>query len=216
MTQPTPDPNGGSPDPPTPTPQPPPTPPKATPTPSPPPSGDKGFPEHTSLTEMSGEQREAYWRHQAKKHEKTVKDQSDYGDLKTKAAEADRLRQEQETAAEKAVREAVEKARADTIAELRPQLVEARFHAAAAGRIDPDRLAALTEDIDMSRYLKDDGSVDVDKVAAKVEAWAPKKEEQRSPKPDPTQGSRNTKTSGIDVGREMSQARHKKKPAPSL
>lgn len=140
---------------------------------------------------------------------------ADYGDLKAKAAEADQLRKEQETAAEKALREAVEKAKADAQAELRPKLVEARFHAAAAGRIEPDRLATLTEDLDMSRYLKDDGSVDVDKITAKVEAWTPVKEEPRGPKPDPTQGARNTKTTGIDVGREMSQARHRKTSSTS-
>ena len=139
---------------------------------------------------------------------------ADYGDLKTKAAEADRLRKERETENEKAIREATEKARAEARTEMLPQLVTARFAAAAAGRIDPDRLATLTEDIDMTRYLKDDGTVDVDKVTAKVEAWAPAaKEQPKVLKPDPTQGARNTKTTGTDVGREMFDARRKPKRA---
>lgn len=162
---------------------------------------------------MTVEQREAYWKHQARRHEKTVKDRSDYDELKAKAADADKLRKERETETQKQIREAGEKARADALAESTPRLVQAEFRAAAGGRIDAERLATLTEDIDLGRYVRADGSVDLDKVAAKVAAWAPPKDDPRTVKPDPTQGARNTKTTGTDVGREMFDARRRRKPA---
>src|SRR5918997_1896184 len=168
-----------------------------------PPKDDRPFPPDTPLSEMTVEQQREYWKHQARKHEATAKSRADYGDLKAKAAEADKLRKERESEHEKAVREAAEKAAAEARAAMIPQVVSARFAAAAAGRIDPDRLAPLIDGIDMARYLKDDGTVDVEKVAAKVNAWAPPKGEPTKPKPDPTQGARNTKTTGTDVGRAM-------------
>lgn len=178
-----------------------------------PPKDDRGFPPDTPLREMTVEQQRDYWKHQARKHEDTAKSRADYGDLKAKAAEADKLRKERESEHEKAVREAAEKAAAEARAAMIPQVVSARFAAAAAGRIDPDRLATLIDDIDMTRYLKEDGAVDVEKVAAKVNAWAPPKEEPKKLQPDPTQGARNTKTTGTDAGRAMFDARRGKKPA---
>jgi hypothetical protein len=181
------------------------------PPPSAPPKGDQGFPADTPLTEMTAEQQVAYWKHKARAHENTVKARADYDDLKAQAAEAKKLRKERESETEKLIREAGEQATAAARAEVAPRLVMAEFRAAAAGRIDADRLAALTEDIDLARFLAGDGSVDLTRIAAKVEAWAPAAEQRKpAPKPDPTQGARNTKTTGTDVGREMFAARRKK------
>lgn len=183
-------------------------------------NGPDGFPAATPLAEMSAEQQVAYWKFHSRKHEDAARDlrsqYADYDTLRAKAAEADRLRQERETESEKAVREATKTARLAALQEVRPQLVAAEFRAASAGRIDAARLATLTEDIDMSRYLKSDGSVDLEKVAAKVDAWAPELDStateppKRGVKPDPSQGSRGTKTTGADVGREMFEARRKR------
>jgi hypothetical protein len=165
---------------------------------------------------MTDAQAAAYWKFHSRKHEDSVRDlrnqYSDYDSVKAKAAEADRLRQQVETDAEKALREATETARKAALSEFSPRLVAAEFRAASAGRIDSQRLATLTEDIDMSRYLKADGSVDLDRVASKVDAWAPKPPPldpnqplvpARGVKPDPSQGARGGNVSGTDVGREM-------------
>lgn len=161
---------------------------------------------------MSDKEQAAYWKHHARRHEDTVKARSDYDELKAKADEADRLRQQVETGAEKALREATENARKTALQEFSPRLVAAEFRAASAGRIEADRLATLTDDIDMSRYLKADGSVDLDKVTAKVDAWAPKPPPPdpnapppppRGVKADPSQGARGGKVTGTDLGREM-------------
>lgn len=121
-------------------------------------------------------------------------------ELRTKAAEADRLRKERETETEKAIREAREEGRSAALAEARPRLVLAEIRAAAAGRIDPSRLDDLVDDIDLSRYLGEDGSVDVERVRRKVDAWAPpapakddkphdEKPAARRPRPDPSQST---------------------------
>lgn len=184
-----------------------------------------GFPADTPLAEMTADQRENYWKFHSRKHEDTVRDlrtrYADYDALAAKAAEADRLRQQVETETEKALREATEKARQEAIAQLRPALVAAEFRAASAGRIDAERLATLTEDIDLSRYLKQDGSVDLDKVTAKVDAWAPPPPPadpneppapRRGVRADPSQGATGNKATGTDLGREMFEARRKRQP----
>jgi hypothetical protein len=145
---------------------------------------------------------------------------ADYDDLKAKAATAARLQQERETETEKAIREAKETAQQEAQSAVRPKLVAAEFRAAAAGRIDAARLATLTEDIDLSRYLTDAGEVDVERVTKKIDAWAPAPPEgeqqeqeqnqttrQAGPRPDRSQGQQGTgKPSGVNAGRQMHEA----------
>lgn len=146
--------------------------------------------------------------------ERFARDKRKYGDLDELKAKADRLDQverERETDAEKARREAVEQAEAAAIAKVRPRLVAAEFRAAAAGRIDAERLATLTEDIDFSKYVDDKtGEVDVEKVTKKVEAWAPVQQTPTSPRPDRSQGPRGERLASVDAGREMFAARRKR------
>lgn len=157
---------------------------------------DKGFPENTPLAEMTGDQREAYWKHQARKHEAVAKSRADYDEVKKQAAEAEKLRKERETDTEKQIREAGEKAAAEERARNAPRLVRAEFKAAAGGRIDSERLGELLEDLDLSKFLTDKGEVDEAKVAKRVEAWAPKSDGEKKKKvPDLGQGRRQGGTS---------------------
>lgn len=172
---------------------------------------------------MTDREQVAYYKFHSRKHEGTVKDlraqYADYDQLKAKAEEADLLRKERETDQEKALREATDQTRKSVMDEFSSRLVAAEFRAASAGRIDADRLATLTEDIDMSRYLKADGAVDLDKVTAKVDAWSPKPDPNAPPpppqgvRPDPSQGPRGGKATLS--GREMFEARRKRQPASS-
>ena len=149
-------------------------PPKADPAPATdPPVTDKGFPDGTPVAEMTDPQQVAYWRHQSRKHEQRAESRKDYDELKTKAAEADRLRQERETEAEKAIREAREQGRKDALAESAPGLVAAEFRGALAGRLTDEQRDALIEDINPGRYLKDDGTVDIAKVRERANILAP-------------------------------------------
>lgn len=138
--------------------------------------------------------------------------------MKKKAERLAQVERERETETEKARREAVEAAEAAALARMRPQLVAAEFRAAAAGRIDAERLATLTEDIDFGKYVDDKGVIDTEKIAKKVAAWAPEGQQQQPPagarpKPDHSQGPRNQKVSGLQAGADMFAARRGKRPA---
>lgn len=139
---------------------------------------------------------------------------ADYDDLKTKAAEADRLRQEQETASEKAVREAREQAKVEAQREAAPGLVAAEFRAALAGRLSTEQRDALIEDINPERYLTEDGKVDVAKVQARADILAPPR---KGPKPDPSQGGSGTgsATPSVARGRELFENRRGAKKTPA-
>ena len=144
-------------------------------------------------------------------------------ELRAQAAEVAKLRQERESDTERAVREAQQQARTEALAEIRPKLVLAEMRAAAAGRIDPDRLDDLTEDIDLGRYLTQDGAVDTERVRRKVDAWAPAQvgpgETQpslndpapRKPRPDHTQGAGRSGAFGADRGLAEAERRFGKK-----
>lgn len=141
---------------------------------------------------------------------------ADYDDLKKKAADYDGLLRDTESETEKRVREAREEGERAAREGLRPRLVLAEMRAAAAGRVEPDRFDALTEDLDLSKYLTDDGDVDMAKVRRKVDAWAPAPaapaEDEtpkgpRRPRPDPTQGSGRKAAGDVDRGLEEARRR---------
>lgn len=211
----------GDPAPGTPPPDPaPPADPPVDPPAQPPASGANGYPADTPVADMTAEQAANYWRAQARKHERTVKQRQDYDQLKADSAELARLRQQTETDTERATREAASTARAEVRTEMGERLVLAEFRAASGGRISADRLATLTEDIDLRRYLDDAGEVDTDRIATKVAAWAPAPEGDPEPpaptrpRPDPSQGSRGgTKVSGTAAGRDMFAARRRRPTA---
>lgn len=125
---------------------------------------DLGFPANTPLTEMTVEQREAYWKHQARKHEKTVKDRQDYDQLKAKAAELEQLRAAQQTDAEKELEQAREEARreGENLGAERylKDAVTARFEA-LTGKSAEDVEKAFAH-IDVHSFIGQDGAIDND------------------------------------------------------
>ena len=127
------------------------------------------------------------WRSLARKHEERAKTNA------KAVAELETLRQSQMTDQEKALDEARKSARREALLEVGAHLVTAEFRAQAGGRIDPDRLSVLLEDLDMSKYLTEDGQVDTERVAKKVDALAPKPTEEAAPTwPDLGQGARDS------------------------
>lgn len=191
----------------------------AAPTPAEPstPNGEHGFPANTPVSEMDVEQREAYWKHQAKVHETAWKKRA--GDLtpeklqelRDKADRHDALERELMSDKDKAVVEAREAARAEALASVTPRLVAAEFKAAAAGRVEPDRLATILEPLDLSKFLDGD-EVDTDKVAAFVDGIAPAA---APPPKGPTsagQGRRESSTGpSVASGRDLYRAQRGKK-----
>lgn len=138
-------------------------------------NGEHGFPPATPLTEMTVDQREAYWRHQAKKHEQTWKSVIDRNLTPDQVLEMQQkledVRREQMDDHEKALADARKEAAQETRKTLVPDLVRAKLEAAVARR-DPsltdDDVAAKVEFLDLTRFLTKNGEVDADKVSA----WA--------------------------------------------
>ena len=154
-------------DPPAPTP-PAPTPP--VPTPPAPTDPPTGFPADTPLTEMTVEQREAYWKHQARKHESRANARSDYDTVK---AERDQLKQASETDTEKAVREAREAAKAEARTEVASDTVKAMLRMGLRARgVTDDDLDEVVATINLSAHADDKGVVDDEKVLRTINRLA--------------------------------------------
>lgn len=173
-----------------------------------------GFPKDTPLTEMTVEQREAYWKHQARKHEDRVKGQADYDAIK---AERDALKAagltENEKAIEAAKTAARDEAKAEARKEILPQLVTAKFESLVGGRIPAERLTAILAPLDHTKFLTGDGEVDTDKVQQYVDGLAPDGKKW----PDMGQGHRGSsgKTTGVGAGRSLYEDRRPKSAAKS-
>jgi hypothetical protein len=143
------------------------------PKPTEPEHGVNGFPADTAVAEMTVEQQAAYWKTQSRKHEGVAKSRADYDSLKEKAQRHDELEQELMSDKDRAVADAKKAAAVEATSTYMPRLVSAEFRAAAAGRIEPERLSTILEPLDMSKFLTDNGDVDTDKVTAFVNGIAP-------------------------------------------
>lgn len=141
------------------------------------------------------------WRSLARKHEDRAKANN------AAAKELEALRQSQMSEQEKAVEAAKAQARTEALREVGSHLVAAEFRATAAGRLDAEQVAALIEDLDMTKYLTESGEVDTERVAKKVDALAPKPAEQTAPVwPDLGQGPRGTASKPHDTAHQFAKA----------
>lgn len=139
-------------------------------------SGDdsgKGFPANTPLAEMSVEQREAYWKDKARKHEQRANDRADYDDLKAKADRLDEIERENESEKDKAVREAREKAAKDVRAEIEAETVQAMARMALRSRgVKDEEITSFVTETNLSAFVSDDGQVDDERLLARVDRYA--------------------------------------------
>jgi hypothetical protein len=171
---------------------------------------DLGFPPDTPVAEMTDKQAAAYWRHQSRKHEERAKaSAAQVADLKPRADQYDQLAQASRTEHEKALDEAKAQARAEAQREAALGLVRARMEFEAKGRLADDKLGAVLDPIDMTKFLAADGSVDTDKVKAFVDGIAPAQQGQGTQRPDMGQGRREAgPASGVQSGRDLYRQRH--------
>jgi hypothetical protein len=140
------------------------------------PVNDKGFPAAVPVAEMTAEQQAAYHKFHSRKHENAVKA---YGgvtprqvtEMQTRISEleAEKLT-DAEKAAEAAKVEAAESARAAAEAEWKPRLQAAELKALAGTILDKDQLTAFLEIVDVSKFAKDDGAIDEEKVMGHLTA----------------------------------------------
>lgn len=173
----------------TPDPAAPPAEPEPTPTTDPPePSADpaQGADPAAEVERLKGELAKARkWEDRAKQNADAAKRLAD-------------LEKQSMTDTEKAVAEAKAAARAEVLAEVGGQLVDAEVRAALAGRnVDAE---AVLDGLNRSRFVGDDGQPDRDEITKWVDRIAPKPDPNAPPPPrqpvDMGQGARPTQAAG--------------------
>lgn len=135
------------------------------------------------------------WKTTSRKHEDRAKSNADA------AKEVERLRASTMSETEKAAAEAKAAGRAEALVEVGGKLATAELRAVAAGRIEDAQLSTLIENLDVSRFLDDQGEVDSEKVKTFVDGIAPPAEggttttgSTTRPRGDLGQGARGTTT----------------------
>lgn len=157
------------------------------------------------------------WRALAKKHEGRAKANADA------AKELARVKREGMTDADKKVDEAVAAAVAQERVKSGERVARSAFLAAAKGRLDNAKDVA--DDVNLRRYVDDEGEVDEDGIAELVDRLAPKKsgKDDKNDEDDDREsgrdtrrrrgrgfdqgtrrgGSKGSKGGGVDAGREL-------------
>lgn len=138
-------------------------------------NGEHGYPTSTPLTEMTVEQREAYWRHQSKKHEQTWKSVIDRNLTPEQVLEMqqrlDEVNRERMSDHEKQVADARREATAEATAQFAPRLARAAVEAALArAGVPEDRIDNEIEWTDLSKFLTPKGDVDTGMVSQFAES----------------------------------------------
>lgn len=172
----------------------------------------EGFPAGTPLEQMTVEQREAYWKSHARRHESRVKSMGDYDELKAKASELETLKASQMTETEKAVSAARAEGAQQAKAEVLGQNVNALLSMALRVRSAPDAHKDIPDIVGMVRaeaFIKD-GVVDEEAILAYADRIVGRPS--NLPRvPDTGAGNRGPKTglSKAEEGRAAARRRHK-------
>lgn len=142
-----------------------------------------GFPAETPLDQMTVEQREAYWKFQARKHEGTVKSRADYDDLKAKADELETLKAASATQAEKDLEEARRQGENIGAGRYLKAAVEGRFQA-LTGKSD-EEIATIFAHADAQSFTDDQGLIDTEKLKSYAATFGTKDAQQQQLPHDP-------------------------------
>lgn len=174
---------------------------------------DKGFPAQTKIVDMTPEQQAAYWKFQSRKHEGNVANLRQELEGKNKPDEKPADKPESKPAGDAPVDAA--ELRKQIMLEIKreqaPELVRAQFKAVMGDRVSEETRDALLEDLNLMKFVKEDGSVDNELVKARAELIAPASNGQVR-KARSHQGARKTETtasvsSGKDLFAEFSKKR---------
>jgi streptomycin 6-kinase len=147
---------------------------------------DTGFPAGTPLAEMTTEQQLAYYKHQNRQAESKLAKfkgvtPKQFTDMQTRISE---LESQALSADEKALKEAVDTARAEAATEAQklylPRLQLSDIRGIAAPILDEDQLEGWLAGIDPKRFVGDDGEVDKDKVMTNLTAMFGRSRQQSS------------------------------------
>jgi alanyl-tRNA synthetase len=174
-----------------------------------------GFPADTPVAEMTVDQQAAYWKHQSRKHEERARSREDYDAVKAKAAELDKIREQQMSETEKAVTKAREEALAEgkrqAAAEVNSKYTRAMLEMALTSRgRSTEQVETLLRHVNFESYVAN-GEPDTDAIAAYADSIAgPVTGGGQGRGPDHGQGARGQqgKATGLDAGAAMYRERH--------
>jgi len=109
------------------------------------------------------------WKAEAEKWQSHSRKMEERAKTNAQAAkELEKVRAAAMTETEKAVNEARAAGAAEAAKKAGPRLVRAEFRAAAAGSVDKQTLDAYLEDVDLSKFLTDDGEPDSKAIEARI------------------------------------------------
>lgn len=128
------------------------------------------------------------WKTQSRKHEARAKENA------TAARERDQLKREGMPEQERKIEEAVGKALAEERAKTGGKLARQAFLAAAKGVIP--NAGDVADDVNLARYVTDDGEVDEDGLAELVKRLAPKSSGKDDQDQDDAEDERDTRRRG--------------------
>ena len=110
------------------------------------------------------------WKSFSRTNEKAAKAERDRADKLQK--ELDEAKRSQMSDQEKAVEEAKAAGRAEALTEAGEKVARAEFKAAAAGRLKPEALDTLLDNVNLSSFLDANGEVDTTRVASFIDSVA--------------------------------------------
>jgi hypothetical protein len=153
---------------------------------TPPEGSDTGFPAGTPLAEMTTEQQLAYYKHQNRQADaKLAKFKGvtpkQFTEMQTRIHE---LENAQLSADEKALKDAVDQAKADATAQVQalylPRLQLSEIRSVAASILDEEQLDGWLEGLNPAKFVGEDGEVDKDKVMTSLTAMFGRSRQQSS------------------------------------
>jgi hypothetical protein len=153
---------------------------------TPPEGSDTGFPAGTPLAEMTTDQQLAYYKHQNRQAESRLAKfkgvtPKQFTDMQTRIHE---LENAQLSADEKAMKDAVDQAKAEAVAEAQalylPRLQLSDIRGIAATILDAEQLDGWLEGLNPAKFVGDDGNVDKDKVMTNLTAMFGRSRQQSS------------------------------------
>lgn len=132
---------------------------------------DKGFPAQTKIADMTPEQQAAYWKFQSRKHEGNVTNLRSELDKRPAAPKPESKPAENTDPLDPA--EMRKQIMLELKKEQAPELVRSQFEALIGDRLPEETRDAILEDLNLARFVKEDGSLDKDRIKAKAELLAP-------------------------------------------
>lgn len=174
------------------------------------PTGEEedGYPKGTPTAEMTPEQREAYWKSLARKHEKQSKTLE--RERSVLQQERDELKKVTETEFDRQIREAREEAARETRTEIQKSTVQAMYRMALRNNgVKDEAIDSIVEEVNFSVFTTTDGEIDDERLVQSAQRHAGTASTRRFP--DMGQDRiPPTRMTGLAAGRKAYEETHRK------